>query len=63
VAEDVAAGPDQAPSRIEVGFITPSHDLPRLRKDEYQSWVDHLNTHPNEMSLVIEAIERYDASR
>jgi len=34
-----------------------------MEKDEYQAWVAHLNTHPNEKALVIEAMERYDASR
>lgn len=34
-----------------------------MKKDEYQAWVAHLDAHPDEKARVIEAMERYDASR
>jgi len=38
--------------------------MPRpMQKGEYQAWVAHLNAHPDEKALALEAIERYDASR
>lgn len=47
----------------EVGpFFKPWMPHP-MEKDEYHAWVAHLNTHPDEKARVIEAMERYDASR
>ncbi len=37
--------------------------MPRpMDKDEYKAWVAHLNAHPEEKALVLEEMERYDAS-
>jgi excisionase family DNA binding protein len=52
---DVETVPDEP-------FFRPWMPRP-MRKKAYQLWVAHLEAHPDEKALVIEAMERYDASR
>lgn len=50
------------PPRASWPFFKPWMPRP-MEKDEYESWVAHLDAHPDEKARVIEEMERYDRSR
>jgi excisionase family DNA binding protein len=59
-----APKPTNTPTKMKEAWPFFKPWMPRpMNEHEYRAWVAHLNAHPDEKALVIEAMGRHDASR